>query len=179
MVMSSVRTSLLWSVEIRKVWRELFYHLEVKTCFLYHSFSYNAHAVSHQLHTRKIVGILEPVVSADKYQSIFSCQMEAIFFYKYVRYVSVIPSTVRFHTHLIGFKYSCARSRHRGSWWKQEVKLKKLKKRLISKVRYHLHLWKKFHKLSQFTCTTTMMTYFDIGLYLLCILTITLHLFVL
>ena len=81
MVMSSVRTSLLWSVEIRKVWRELFYHLEVKTCFLYHSFSYNAHAVSHQRHTRKIVRILEPVMSADKYLSIFSRQMEAIFLY--------------------------------------------------------------------------------------------------
>ena len=110
MVMSSVRTSLLWSVEIRKVWRELFYHLEVKTCFLYHSFSYNAHAVSHQRHTRKIVRILEPVMSADKYLSIFSRQMEAIF-------------------------YTCVRRWGSKEKKKQEVKLKKLKKRLISNVR--------------------------------------------
>ena len=41
-----VKTSSLRCVGIRKVGREYFYHLEVNACFVYCSFTYNAHSHS-------------------------------------------------------------------------------------------------------------------------------------
>ena len=41
-----MRTLFPWSVSVKEVVRELFYHLEVKRCFVYYSFTYMVHAIS-------------------------------------------------------------------------------------------------------------------------------------